>query len=61
MVPVVHERLVRWADPGFIPVGLVERFDLAYGARPPYTGDYVLNPVSTAELRELRSASPCRI
>jgi len=39
----------------------VECFDLADCAWSPYAGDYVLDAVSSAELRELGDASSCGI
>jgi len=39
----------------------LECFGLAYRAWSPYAGNYVLDAVSTAELRELGYASPCGI
>ena len=61
VVPVVHERLMGWVDPGFAGVGLMECLDLAYSGWPPHACDDMLDAVSSAELRELGDASSCRI
>ena len=52
---------MRWKHPGLADVRLMERLNLTDRRRPPHTCDNMLNPVSTAELRELRPAASCRI
>lgn len=60
-VPVVHEFFVCWVDQGFVGVGFVECFDLSDCGWSTYACDDMFNPVSTAELRELRDASSSRV
>ena len=61
IVPVVHECLMGWVDPGFVDVRFMEGFDLADRAWSPYACDDMLYAVSTAILRELGDASSCWI
>lgn len=61
IVPVTHKTGVGGKHPRLTDVRLVESLDLADCRRPTHTRDDMLNPVSTAELRELRDASPCWI
>ena len=57
IVPVMNEPLMSRKHLGFADVRLMEGFDLTDRGRPPHTRDNMLNPVSTAELPELRGAS----
>jgi len=59
VVPVFDERLMGWVDPGFVDVRLMERLNLTDCGWSPHACDYVLNSVSSAELRELEDASSC--
>ncbi len=61
IVPVVYELLVVRKHPGFDGVGFVEGFNLSDRRWYAYACDDMFNPVSTAELRELRDASSCLI
>ena len=58
IVQIIHEVIVGGKYPRLADVRLVERFNLTDRRWPPHTRDDMLNPVSTAELRELGPASP---
>ena len=47
--------------PALVDVRLMERFNLSNRGWAPHTCDDMLNPISTAELRELRPTSSGRI
>jgi len=53
IVPIVNEFSMSWKHPRFTDVRLMERLTLTDRRRPTHTRDNMLNPVSTAELREL--------
>ena len=53
VVPVADEFSVGWIDPSFANVRLMEGFDLADRGWPSHARNDMLNPISTAELREL--------
>ncbi len=60
-VPVMDELLMSWKHPRLANVRLMERLNLSDRRRPPHACHDMLNPVSTAELRELRPASSGRV
>jgi hypothetical protein len=61
IVPVMNETSMAGKHPRLADVRLMERLNLTDRRWPPHACDDMLNPVSTAELRELRHASSCRI
>ena len=61
VVPVVHKCSMGWVEPCLGDVRLMECFDLTDRGWSSYACHDVLDIVSTAELRELRSASSGRI
>jgi len=61
VIPVIHKALVSGKHLSLVDVRFIERLNLADRRRPTHIRDDMFNPVSTAELRELRPASSCRI
>ena len=57
----MNETSMAGKHPRLADVRLMERLNLTDRRWPPHACDDMLNPVSTAELRELRHASSCRI